>query len=96
MVQVSDAATEHLIRVRSERGHGEQAGARFVKTEGGVGLTFADGPRPGDRVVKHDGIAIYLEPAVAEKLDDGIIDIGNKNGRAALYLRLRQMSKSTS
>ena len=94
MLHVTQEASKHLARVRNERGHGRSAGARFVQSGTGVGLTFAKAPEPGDRVVEADGITLYLSPEVADKLDGGTIDVGAKGGKTALYLRLDPMGAS--
>jgi Fe-S cluster assembly iron-binding protein IscA len=96
MLQLTPEATSHLVRVRGERGLGQKTGARFVENGPGVGLTFASRPEPGDRVVEADGIAIYLAPEVADKLDGGTVDVGDKNGKTALYFRLPPRDKGNT
>ncbi|HTK44570.1 MAG TPA: hypothetical protein VL749_04355 [Patescibacteria group bacterium] len=96
MLELTAEASRHLVQVRGERGHGPTAGARFVPTAGGVGLTFSSAPEPGDRVVEADGIAIYLAPEVADKLDGGTVDVGDKGGKAALYFRLPSRARGVA
>lgn len=88
MVQLTEAATRHLARLRERRGYTGSGGARFVEGGIAVGLTFADGPRPGDAVLDVDAMPVYLAPGIAERLDDHIIDIGRRNGQPTLFLRL--------
>ena len=93
MLELTAEATKHLVRVRSERGHGSDYGARFVQTTGGVGLTFSSQPLPGDRVLDGVDIAVYLAPEVADKPDGGTVDVGDKEGRPALYFRLPKRAR---
>jgi Fe-S cluster assembly iron-binding protein IscA len=97
MIQVTEQATKHLVRVRGERGLSLDAAARFVQSGTGVGLTFSSRPEPGDRILHSDGLAIFVAPEVATKLEGATIDVSDKSGKAALYLRpKRPASKSPS
>lgn len=87
MVQLTQEATKHLVRVRGERGIDAGAGARFVPSGRGVGLTFAPEPKPGDQVVEVKEIPIYLAPEVAGKLDKTTIDVSEKDGKVGLVMR---------
>jgi hypothetical protein len=60
MLQITDQATTHLLRARTERGFDEQAGARFVRSSVGVGLTFSPAPEPGDEVLAGSALPIYV------------------------------------
>jgi Fe-S cluster assembly iron-binding protein IscA len=94
MVELTEAATRHLARLRERRGYTGSGGARFVEGGIAVGLTFTDGPRPGDQVLSVDSLPVYLAPGIAERLDDHIIDIGRRNGQPTLYLRLPDSDES--
>jgi len=96
MVQVTKEAAQHLVRVRGERGFDRSDGARFLKRNGGLGLTFSKKPEPGDRVVETNGVAVFLAADVVQKLDRGIIDVGEKDGKTALYFRRRPPRKSAT
>lgn len=87
MLQLTTAATDHLIRVRDERGRGKDAAARFVSKGARVGLTFAAKPGPDDRVIEGDGIAVYLAPEVADALENAVIDASVDEGKAILVMR---------
>ncbi|NJD27884.1 MAG: hypothetical protein FIA92_06260 [Chloroflexi bacterium] len=88
MVQLTQEATRHLVRVRGERGADAAAGARFVPSgRGRVGLTFAPQPKPGDQVVESSEIPVYLAPEVADKLDKTTIDVREKDGKVGLVMR---------
>jgi len=95
MVQLTQEATKHLVRVRGERGIDPGAGARFVPSGRGVGLTFAPEPKPGDQVVKVPEIPIYLAPEVADKLNQTTIDVSEKDGRVGLVMRPQASDKSS-
>jgi Fe-S cluster assembly iron-binding protein IscA len=90
MLQLTQQAAQHLVRVRGERGFDAEAAARFVSSGTGVGLTFARRPEPDDHVIKTSDIAIYVAPQVAEKLDAATIDVGEKDGRMGLVLKRRR------
>jgi Fe-S cluster assembly iron-binding protein IscA len=86
-MQVTKEAVSHLVRVRGERGAAPGAGARFVSTGTGVGLTFATSPEPGDRVVEVPEIPVFVSSQVVEKLDDATIDVSERDGKVGLVLR---------
>lgn len=89
MLQVTPRAREHLAKVRRERTQGE-ASARFVPSISGAGvsLTFASQPNLGDHVVHADGIDVFIDRAVADRLDRSVIDVGKgKSGSTALILK---------
>jgi Fe-S cluster assembly iron-binding protein IscA len=87
MLQITREATRYLRRTREERGFDAATGARFVRTSSGVGLTFATGPEPQDRVVTYEDLPIYLDDDVAAALDRSIIDVRNENGQSRLAIR---------
>jgi Fe-S cluster assembly iron-binding protein IscA len=96
MVQLTEKATRHLVRVRSERGFDAGAGARFVSRGAAVTLTFAKAPEPGDRVATRSEIPIYVAPQVAEKLETAVIDVDDRDGRVGLVLRRKAPRKASS
>jgi Fe-S cluster assembly iron-binding protein IscA len=97
MLQLTTAATDHLIRVRDERGRSKDSAARFVSKGARVGLTFAAKPGPKDHVIEGAGIAVYLAPEVAEKLENAVIDASVDEGRAILVMRRhRERTKAGS
>lgn len=89
MLQVTPQAREHLAKVRQARSN-DEASARFVPSVSGngVSLTFASQPNLGDHVVHADGIDVFIDKAVADRLDHSVIDVGKgKHGAAALILK---------
>ena len=95
MLQVTTAATKHLVRVRKERGIGPDAGARFVSNGTGVGLTFATAPENGDAVVEGSDIQIFVAPQISDRLNRSQIDVSEKNGKLGLVLRPQPRPKKT-
>jgi Fe-S cluster assembly iron-binding protein IscA len=87
MLRITREATQYLIRVRGERGLGAAAGARLVRTSAGVGLTFAPGPEPDDRVVENKDVPIYIAEDVSAALERSIIDVKMEGGESRLALR---------
>ncbi len=87
MLQITREATQYLVRTREERGFDAGTGARFVRTPNGVGLTFASGPEPQDRVVGNGNLLIYVDDDIAAALDRSIIDVRNEDGQSLLTIR---------
>lgn len=86
-MQLTQQATQHLVRVRSERGLSDEANARFVPSRNGIALTFANEPGSDDTVVKTEDINVYVAPEIADKLDRGTIDVDENEGKTGLVLR---------
>jgi Fe-S cluster assembly iron-binding protein IscA len=95
MLQVTPAATKHLVRVRKERGIAPDAGARFVSNGTGVGLTFAPTPEPGDGVVDGSEIQIFVASQIQDRLSRSQIDVSEKNGKLGLVLRPQARAKKS-
>jgi Fe-S cluster assembly iron-binding protein IscA len=94
MLQLTEGARLHLRKVRNER-HQDDANARFVASPSGEGvsLSFEKEAQQGDRVVHTDGIDVFVAPAVAERLDQSVIDVGKRrDGKAVLTLRPQRRS----
>ena len=87
MLQITDRATNHLLRARTERGFDERAGARFVRSSTGVALTFAPAPEQGDRVLDGSALPIYVAEDVTEVLDGALIDVAPDDGESRLVIR---------
>lgn len=65
MIQVSDNAANHVLGLKAEGEFGEDYGLRVSVDGGGCSglmynLDFDDQERPGDQVVEHNGIKIYV------------------------------------
>lgn len=88
MLQITDRATTHLLRARTERGFDERAGARFVRGVAGVvGLTFALAPEQGDQVLEGSALPIFVAEEVTAVLDQAVIDVAADDGETRLTLR---------
>lgn len=87
MVRITDRATTHLIRARTEGGFDERAGARFVRGSAGVGLTFAPAPEQGDEVLAGSALPIYVAEEVIAVLDQVVIDAAADDGESRLVIR---------
>lgn len=87
MLQITDRATTHLLRARTEGGFDERAGARFVRGSAGVGLTFAPAPEQGDQVLAESPLPIYVAEEVTALLDQAVIDAAADDGESRLVLR---------
>jgi Fe-S cluster assembly iron-binding protein IscA len=70
----------------------ESGGVRIAAgepTEQGTPLQLAlvEGPEPGDEVIGADAAAVFLEPLVAEVLEDTILDAHISDGEVEFALR---------
>ena len=86
MVKITQLATEHLLRLRDERGKDGQS-PRFVASRSRLRLTFAQRPEPADQVVEQDGLAVYVAADVAPSLERKVIDARVEGGKSHLVLR---------
>lgn len=93
MLQVTEQAKEHLAKLRRER-HVNDASARLIPGRSGEGvkLTFSKEPARGDRIVRTDGLELYVAEPIAKRLDRSVIDIG-VGDRGGRYLTLRGQPK---
>jgi Fe-S cluster assembly iron-binding protein IscA len=96
MLEITQQATSHLIRVRAEQGYSADAGARFVRGTTGVGLTFATQPEQGDVVLAGPDLHVYVAEEVANVLDNAVIDETSEDGGSRLILRPQGAERATS
>lgn len=95
MLQITDRATTHLLRARTEGGFDDRAGARFVRGSAGVGLTFAPAPEQGDQVLAGSALPIYVAEEVTAVLDQAVIDVAADDGESQLVLRSQADAPTT-
>jgi Fe-S cluster assembly iron-binding protein IscA len=86
MVQLTESAAKHLVRLRDERDRGTDS-PRFVLRRSRLRLTFAPTPEPGDAVVEHGELSVYVASDVVSSLDQAVIDARKKDGKSFLILR---------
>ena len=86
MVQITEGAAKHLIRLRKERDRGNDS-PRFVSRQSRLRLTFAPKPEPGDEVVEHGDLSVYVASDVVGSLDQSVIDARDEDGKSYLILR---------
>jgi hypothetical protein len=87
MLRVTSEANDYLRQVREARGFEPTAGARFVRSPGGIGLTFASAPAPGDQILTAKELPLYIPDDLAAALAWAIIDVTRENGNPKLVLR---------
>jgi Fe-S cluster assembly iron-binding protein IscA len=87
MIRVTSHANKYLRQVREAKGIESTAGARFVRSPGGIGVTFATAPAPGDQVVGAKDLTLYIPDDLAAALANSIIDVSSENGNSRLVLR---------
>jgi Fe-S cluster assembly iron-binding protein IscA len=87
MLRITSRATEHLVRVRREKGFDANAIPRFIRRAGRLVLTWSRGPETGDRIVDGDRVQTLVAPSAADLLDGKTIDVKATDGRAMLVVR---------
>lgn len=87
MIRVTSYANEYLRHVREAKGIESTAGARFIRSPGGIGVTFAKAPAPGDQVVGDRDLTLYIPDDLAAALANSIINVSIENGNPRLVLR---------
>lgn len=78
MLTVSENAAHQLKDLIKQEGE-KIAGLRMMVIEGGCSgysyqMEFVEAADPRDRVVEHDGVKVFVDPASAEMLDEATID----------------------
>lgn len=92
MLTVTETATDAIRQlVDNSETDAQTAGVRIAAgetTEQGttLSLALAEGPQPGDEVVPGDA-SVFLEPKVAEVLEDTVLDAQVNDGEVAFALR---------
>lgn len=93
MLVLTPTAVEAVRAVTTAPGIPEGAGLRIGSTadeQNTLQLTAAQGPDDGDQVVEGEGARVFLEPPVAEFLDDKVLDVRVDDEGAAHFLLLDQ------
>ncbi len=90
MLRLTSQATDHLMRVRREKGLETNAVPRFIRKAGRLVLTFAGGPESGDRVVDSGRLSTLVASSAADLLDGATIDVGTSSGKSLLTVRRRK------
>lgn len=81
MLTITEAATEVLRRAcESAARFNPDARVRVYRRGGEVETGFADAPEPGDEVVEHEGLTIY----VAGDVGDGTLDVSAEHDHLVL------------
>ncbi|MDH4143393.1 MAG: hypothetical protein OEV61_12355 [Chloroflexota bacterium] len=87
MLRLTSQATDHLLKVRRERGFDANAIPRFIRRTGRLALTFAKGPESGDRVIDNGRVSTLVAASASDLLDDALIDVKTSSGRSMLVVR---------
>ena len=87
MLRVTKAASQYIRRVRDANAADPSAGARFVRSAGGIGLTFVNAPAPGDQILPGRNLPLYVPDDLATALASAIIDVKREDGVSELVLR---------
>ena len=87
MLRVTKAASQYIRSVRDANAADPSAGARFVRSAGGIGLTFANAPDPGDQILSGPNLPLYVPDDLATALAHAIIDVRREDGVSKLVLR---------
>lgn len=90
MLRITDQATEHLLRVRREKGFDTESIPRFIRKAGRLALTWARKPKAGDRVVDGERVQTLVAESAADLLEGKTIDVKAAEGKALLIVRRRR------
>jgi len=96
MLRLTTPASEHLMRVRKEKGLDKTLAPRFIRRAGRLVLTFAKGPESGDRVVDSGKVSTLVASSAADLLDDATIDVKTTSGRSMLVVRRSRGAKGAT
>ena len=75
MLRVTKAASQYIRSVRDAHAADPSAGARFVRSAGGIGLTLPVAPAPGDQILSGPNLSLYVPDDLATALASAIIDV---------------------
>jgi Fe-S cluster assembly iron-binding protein IscA len=81
MLTVTDAAAEAVSALLTQEGHQQESGLRFTmhneqEAEPQLALSVATSPEQDDQVLgSDDGAKVFLQPQVAQFLDDKVLDV---------------------
>jgi Fe-S cluster assembly iron-binding protein IscA len=92
VLTVTPTAAEAIRQLVDSSEAPESAGMRIAAgapTDEGTPLQLAivDGPEPGDEVVAGGEASVFLEPQVAEYLDDTVLDARVRDDKVEFALR---------
>lgn len=96
MLQITARATDHLLRVRQERGLGTDAIPRFVRREGRLALTWAREPEDRDRIVDAERVRTLVAPSAADLLEGKTIDVKAADDRRLGLIVRRSKGKGAA
>ena len=89
MLEVTQTAVQHMVETRSQKGIDSEAGARFAPNAHGIGMAYTRSAQPGDSTVDTPQIDIYVAPELAQRFDNGTLDVDVKEGKMSLVFRPR-------
>ena len=97
MLTLTPIASEAIRRLAPQASDDESAGIRIAPgpvTEQGPALELALVPagEPSDRTIDDHGAHVYIEPAVAEVLDEMVLDADVREGRVTFLVREPDLS----
>jgi iron-sulfur cluster assembly protein len=77
MLAITDIAAEAIRSLTTDSGLPEGGGLRISAPdpEQGLELSLAGQPSTDDVVLAGDGVSVFLEPVVAQVLDDKVLDV---------------------
>jgi Fe-S cluster assembly iron-binding protein IscA len=90
MLRITPKATDHLLRVRGEKGLDANSVPRLIRRDGRLVLTWASGPESGDRAVDGGRVTTLVAPTAADLLEDSTIDVTAEDGRSVLVVARRR------
>lgn len=92
MLTVAPSAAEAITTLVTSNGLPEDAGIRLSpagsENANGAGLQIevTDGPGPADQVIEQDGAHVFVDPEVADALEDRTLEASAQDNRVAFAI----------
>ena len=91
MLTLTEQAVAAIRNLTSRPGLPAETGLRIASEDsgaGGLALSLADGPRPGDQVIDEADVHVFVQPDAAAALDDKALDAQvNEDGEVSFQLQ---------
>jgi Fe-S cluster assembly iron-binding protein IscA len=91
VLTLTDQAVSAIRNLTTRPGLPAQSGLRIAPGEadtGGLALSLAEGPQPGDRVIEEADVQVFLQPEAAAALDGQSLDAQiNEDGEVSFLLQ---------
>ena len=87
MLRITPEASDHLRRIRKDKGLDDKVRPRLFRNEGRLGLSFVETPAQHDALIEDAEMPILVAPDVVQAFGAGTIDVRSRDGHNELVLR---------